>query len=386
VSEQAREAMPDVESEEANGRVAAAAFMLAAELAACEALVRGLPVPRDRLNPDALKALGEPLHGPDIVLTEDLVLGIELRYSGARNGTEPAIASEPSTWLERASDLLAEPDPGPTPFLVEDLIVEGAMAAVYGPAKAGKTWLVLELARAIVTGTPALETFAVPEAGPVIVVLEESGRAALYRRLDALRRGNAQNVEAFAGLHFAANRRVRLNDARWQEALLMAAAEIKPRAIFFDPLARLKGADVDENVQRELGPVLDFMRDLRDASGAAVPFVHHTGHEGKRMRGSSDLAAYWESAVTVGKSETGRTLQAEHREAEASETYTWLADWDPASKSVRLKTTAGDWRQRVAAYLADNPDASANKVFEEVGGKRQLVLDLVREIRSENDA
>lgn len=381
MSEHAQEAAASVE---ANGRTTWAAMMLSGDPGAMEALLAGLAVPRHRLNPAALEAVGEPATGPDVTLDDALALRLEVALPGTDK--QPAVASEPSTWLERASDLLAEPDPGPTPFLVEELIVEGAMAAIYGPAKAGKTWLVLELARAIVTGTPALGTFAVPESGPVIVVLEESGRAALYRRLDALRRGHAQDVDAFSGLHFAANRRVRLNDEVWQQALLTAAAEIKPRAIFFDPLARLKGADVDENVQRELGPVLDFMRDLRDASGAAVPFVHHTGHEGKRMRGSSDLAAYWESAVTVAKTETGRTLQAEHREAEASETYTWLADWDPTSKSVRLKTTAGDWRQRVAAYLADNPDASANKVFEEVGGKRQLVLDLVREIRNEKDA
>lgn len=92
-------------------------------------------------------------------------------------------------------------------------------------------------------------------------------------------------------MHVAANRRVRLDERDWQRRLLAAAEVIQPRAIFLDPLVRLKGAGRDENRQNEMAPVLDFMRDLRDASGAAVVFTHHVGHEGKqparRSRASS---------------------------------------------------------------------------------------------------
>ena len=107
------------------------------------------------------------------------------------------------------------------------------------------------------------------------------------------------------------------------------------------------------------------MRDLRDASGAAVVFVHHVGHEGTRMRGSSDLAGYWESAITVKKRDDGqREIQAEHREAEASPTTIYRADFDPTTSSVRLNVVEGSTRAKVAAYLADHPDASANEVYE----------------------
>jgi hypothetical protein len=297
----------------------------------------------------------------------------------------PMIVTEPISWLERASDLLAEPDPGPTPFLVDELIGDQSIAALYGPAKASKTWLVLELSCATVTGRPALGYFKIPKPGPVIVVLEESGRAALWRRLDMLLRGSAQNRELVRDLHVAANRRVRLNDTKWQEALLTAGQAIRPRAIFLDPLARLKGAGVDENAQKELGPVLDFMRDLRDETCAAVAFTHHVGHEGNRMRGSSDLDGYWESAIKVTKGNDGqRTMQAEHREAEASPTTVFRADFDPATRSVRLNVVDGDLRTRVAAYLADHPAASANDVVDALGANRQEVLRLVKELRPDD--
>ncbi len=113
--------------------------------------------------------------------------------------------------------------------------------------------------------------------------------------------------------------------------------------------------------------MLDFMRDLRDESGAAVAFVHHVGHEGNRMRGSSDLGGYWESAITVKKRTDGqREIQAEHREAEAGPTTIYRADFDLEEERPPQRR----WRQpasSVAAYLADHPDASANEVCKESG-------------------
>jgi hypothetical protein len=47
-------------------------------------------------------------------------------------------------------DHLAEADPGPTPMLVEELLVGGSLAAIQGQPKTWKTWLELELVRAIV--------------------------------------------------------------------------------------------------------------------------------------------------------------------------------------------------------------------------------------------
>ena len=287
-------------------------------------------------------------------------------------------------WLERASDLLLEDDPGPTPFLVESLIVDQAVAVIQGPAKVAKTWTTLELARAIATGSPAFGRFDVPNPGPVILVLEESGRAALHRRLDALTRGNAQTADTFDEFHFAANQRVKLDDRDWQLKLVDAARVIAPRAIILDPLVRMKGAGRDENAQLEMAPVLEFLRLLRDESGAAVVFVHHVGHTAGRLRGTSDLEAFWESKVAVEKGDDGvRRVTAEHREAEAGPEFRFRLDWDETSRSMRLVTSEDELERRVAEYLDEHPDESANKVAKELGGNREAVLAAVRAVRSE---
>jgi hypothetical protein len=289
-------------------------------------------------------------------------------------------------WLERASDLLAEPDPGPTPFLVERLIVEQAILAIVGSWKVAKTWVLLELAVAIVTGREAFGTYAVENPGPVILVLEESGREALHRRLDCLRRGYALKDSALAELHFSANQRVRLNDPRWQERLRLAAAKIEPRAIFFDPFVRVKGAEVNENEQREIGPVLDFIRDLRDEAKAGVGYASHTGHDGGHIRGSSDLEGYWESRLAVTKAnktaddDAPRIITAEHREAESGHQFRFALAFDVASRSLRLDAITSEGERLVEAYMREHRRGgefpSKNEVAEHVDVRRSDALRL----------
>jgi hypothetical protein len=310
----------------------------------------------------------------------------DLRWSAERVELyrPPDEQRDDTSWFESAASLLAEPDPGPTPFLVDELIVEGAIAAIQGAPKVWKTWTLLDLAIAIATGEDALGRFTVPEPGPVLVVLEESGRAALHRRLDMLVRGRALDPKRLSDLFVAPNKRVRLNDDGWQQQLLDAAASRPWRLIAFDPLARIKGAAVDEDRQREIGPVLDFMRDLREVRGSAVAYVHHTGHEGNRQRGSSDLEAYWESKLTLTMDKEGkRTLQAEHREAEASPSYFVSSGYDAPTRTLRMRAFRDELEERVNEYMDAHPTASANEVYKEVGGNRQKIQALVREYREE---
>lgn len=60
--------------------------------------------------------------------------GREVSATEARQVLADAVslASRPTSWLVDAADLLAEPDPGPTAMLVEDLIVDRALVAAVG--------------------------------------------------------------------------------------------------------------------------------------------------------------------------------------------------------------------------------------------------------------
>lgn len=319
-----------------------------------------------------------------VELREQLRTARDSQRAALGNGRPAAI---PTGWLESAATLLAEPDPGPTPFLVDQVLVEDVIAAIQGRHKVGKTWLVLELSLAIVTGRPAFDRYEVARPGPVILVLEESGRAALHRRLDALVRGYSLEPELLAQLHFAANRRVRLDDAGWRTALLQAAREIRPRAIFLDPLARLKGSSVDENVQREMAPVLDYMRELRDEAATGVLFVQHTGHDGSRLRGTSDLEAYWESKITLSHEQGVYRLSSEHREAEAGAPLRYRFAWHEESRTVRLQpfeeARAESLKAEVLEYVRANPEQSTDAIAKGVGKRRQDVASALGDAERE---
>jgi len=120
-----------------------------------------------------------------------------LRYEPGAATVRPDIDPEADPgfpWLIDAADLLAEPDPGPTPWLVRDLIVDRALVAAVGRWKTTKTYGFLDVAISVVAGRPAFRALEVERPGPVVYVIEESGRAALWRRLDALRRGRGIDV------------------------------------------------------------------------------------------------------------------------------------------------------------------------------------------------
>jgi RecA-family ATPase len=114
-----------------------------------------------------------------------------------------------TAWLIDAADLLAEPDPGPTPWLVDRLIVERAIVAAVGRWKTTKSYGLLDICISVATGRPAFGSLEIPEPGPVVFVNEESGRAALWRRLDA-RTGDRPGGTARS----AAARRERPREAR----------------------------------------------------------------------------------------------------------------------------------------------------------------------------
>jgi hypothetical protein len=278
-------------------------------------------------------------------------------------------------WFECAADLLAEPDPGETPFLVHELLVERSIGAIVGAPKQLKSWMLLDVALSVVSGTPALGSFAVPEPGPVLLIVEESGRKALHRRLDALVRGRGLDPEVCRQLHYSANKRVRLDDENWRTRLLKAATSRSWSLIAFDPLARLHTAD--ENSQKELTPILHFFRELRDESDSTIPYVHHTGHTaGGRQRGTSDLEAFWESKILVTDGSDGRKIEAEHREAERAGPFKLTFIFDKDRRSACLLAGESELEQKVREYVAAHPSATANEVHKSVGGNRQTVLKL----------
>ncbi len=284
-------------------------------------------------------------------------------------------------WLIDAADLLGEPDPGPTPWLIEGLIVDQAIVAAVGRWKTTKSYALLDMCISVAVGLPAFGAFSVPEPGPVVFINEESGRAALWRRLDALCRGRSIDPERLRGrLHVAANANVKLDDKARQDELVTIGHRLRPRLYVFDPLARMKAAAREENAQADMAVLIEFLRQLRDETKATSLFVHHTGHAGGHMRGSSDLESAWESRLTFTRDGQSPlvTIESEHREAEAGQPIRYRIGWDTDTRSMRfnLVTDAGapTLADRILLHLEQHGPGTTDDVRAGVGNRRADVL------------
>ena len=79
-------------------RIAWAAFMLARDLTSLEALQAGIPVPRNKLNPDALASLGEPAESSSpLELTDELALRLAVAHPERRRASS-CLASPSVRW------------------------------------------------------------------------------------------------------------------------------------------------------------------------------------------------------------------------------------------------------------------------------------------------
>ena len=99
---------------------------------------------------------------------------------------------------------------------------------------------------AIVTGREAFGRCRINKPGPVILILEESGELDTRRRLSQLSRGYAIDPRELSDLHVSSNAGVKLGKRRkdWRKRVIDKVGEIQPRAVIFDPLVRVKGAEL----------------------------------------------------------------------------------------------------------------------------------------------
>src|SRR5436189_3854667 len=72
------------------------------------------------------------------------------------------------------------------PWLIDQLWTAHAVGIIGGTPKSYKTWMALEMAVSVASGSACLTTFAVPSPGPVLLYAAEDSQATLRLRLESL--------------------------------------------------------------------------------------------------------------------------------------------------------------------------------------------------------
>jgi len=206
-----------------------------------------------------------------------------------------------------------------TRWLVEPLWGRAAVGFVAGQPKLGKTWLGLDLALSVATGTPCLDRFEVRDPGEVLVYLAEDQPAGVRQRLVGLCRHRRLVLESVP-LHVITAPSLRLDLERDRRRLTDTVQRLQPRLVLLDPLVRLHRRD--ENHAGEVAELLAFLRELQRVHQLAVAVVHHmrksqAGSTGQALRGSGDFHAWTDSALYLRAQRDRILLRVEHRNAPA---------------------------------------------------------------------
>jgi hypothetical protein len=233
-------------------------------------------------------------------------------------------------------------EPTPRRWLVEGLWGAAAVGFIGGPPKCCKSYLGIDMAFSVATGTPCLGTYPVVESGPTLIYLAEDSLSVVRERVLAL--AIHRGVElAKVNVHVITAPRLRLDQSGDRTRLLETARRIRPRLLVLDPLVRLHA--VDENSATEISGLLSGLRDLQRRLDLAVVLVHHTRKSppagvqaGQGLRGSTDLHAFGDSNLYVRRLRDRLVLSMEHRAAAAPDPVgLQLVTTDP--RTVRLKVT-----------------------------------------------
>lgn len=245
-------------------------------------------------------------------------------------------------------------------WLIEGLWARSAIGLIGGAPKCCKTWLGLDMAVSVATGTKALEHFPTVASGPALIYLAEDALPQVRCRIEALCNRRHVDIRSL-DLFVITSPVLRLDLQHDQQRLAETIAAFRPRLVLLDPLVRMHR--LDENSAAEISGLLGYIRDLQRRFDVAIVLVHHASKKhrsqpGQALRGSSDLHAIGDCNAYLARNGQHLVLTIEHRAAKS-----------PEPLLLELDVRGGD---SALCVVADAPPGDDTATLDD------RILDLIR--------
>jgi hypothetical protein len=211
---------------------------------------------------------------------------------GSENPTQARLAMLRSALVD-TDGLDGLPDPVP---LIEGVLFRDSLAWIYGKPGSGKSFVGIDWAGCVANGLPWAGVHEVSK-GTVLYLVAE-GTSGIRKRVRAWERHTGIPMQGVTFLPIA----VQLLHGTDRGALGLLVQEMRPAFIVIDTQARCT-VGANENDNGEMGEVVAAADQLREASGACVLLIHHSGRNGENMRGASAFDGAATSIIKVTKNE-----------------------------------------------------------------------------------
>jgi hypothetical protein len=222
----------------------------------------------------------------------------------------------------RAADL-DEPDPARR-WLIEPLWIHGGVGTIGGLPKSCKSWMGLDMAVSVASGTPCLDSFPVQDPGGVLLYMAEDAASLVKARLLGLCHHRSLALNTLP-IDVITAPTVRLDLLSDQHRLAETVRRLVPRLLLLDPFVRLH--QVNENQAGEVAAILGYLRALQRAYHLSVTVTHHARKNGSAtgglsLRGSGDFFAWVDTALSLRRRQHSLLLSVEHRAAATPDSLT----------------------------------------------------------------
>lgn len=190
--------------------------------------------------------------------------------------------------------------------------------------------------------------------------------------------------------------------------LVEACRRVQPVLVVLDTQARIT-TGLEENSNTSMGVLVEAVRMLKEATGACVLVVHHTGRNGEDARGASALDGAQDTEIRVDRPTGPRRLDltaeiSTDKQKDGSEAGTWpvqmrvvglgehggrplsslaLEPWDPFAERP---TYEPDWDANLTDNQVDIMAALRKVGASERGATQTEVRQSTNEMRAERDA
>lgn len=240
-------------------------------------------------------------HGLDTILQNTLARQREVEsFADAAGWTVPA--KEPdgafAYKVYSCADVLGWPD---LEWRVHDVLPTVGIASMWGPSRAGKSFIALDMALAISFGS---DWFGKKTKSCAVLYIALEASRGLKKRLQAWMQ--EKNSPLPDTLNFIVDR-LDLQKPENVQAIIKAAPQ--NGMVIIDTLNRAAPC-ADENSSRDMGQIISAAASIQEATDGLVLIVTHTGKDEKKgARGHSSLFAALDGGVEIVRNGDTRTIK-----------------------------------------------------------------------------